>query len=138
MIWLLAVALFGGILLLAVVSQGSGSKSARRGFVDKAMVAERWQAIQTMANTGGAGMKQAISEADKLLDYVLKQSGARGQTMADRLRNYEKKFTNINAIWHAHKLRNTLAHEINFDLVTGHAQEALHDFERGLKDLGAL
>jgi hypothetical protein len=42
------------------------------------------------------------------------------------------------AVWRAHKLRNTLAHELNFDLVPSQAHEALADFERGLRELGAL
>ncbi len=83
-------------------------------------------------------MRDAVSEADKLLDYALKNTGARGDTMGERLKHSTQRFSDSNAIWNAHKLRNALAHEADFDLVPSQAREAVESFRRGLQDVGAL
>lgn len=101
----------------------------------------RWATIEAMANTGGNGLRQAINEADKLFDHILRQQGLSGTTMGDRLKSARPRFSDREAydhIWRAHKLRNALAHEVGFDLVPSQAKEALADFETGLKTLGAL
>jgi hypothetical protein len=61
--------------------------------------------------------------------------------MGERLKSARPRFADrglYDALWRAHKLRNALAHEVGFDLVPSQAKEALRDFERGLKYLGAL
>jgi hypothetical protein len=70
----------------------------------------------------------------------MKQSGIPGDTMGDRLKNARKSFdrNTYDNVWRAHKLRNTMAHEISFDLVPSQVREALSDFERGLRELGVL
>lgn len=137
---ILIVALVAGLLLLATV--GKQAPTTRRrgpvGSVDREFVARKWAAVQSMAAANGGGLRDAVSEADKLLDYALKRSGVRGETMGERLKNSGSRFSDINAIWRAHKLRNALAHEADFDLVASQAREAVADFERGLRDLGAL
>ena len=94
-----------------------------------------------MAAGGPAGLKNAVAEADKLFDHALRMSGAYGDTMGERLKNARPRFSDYatyDRVWRAHKLRNSLAHDVGFDLVPSQAREALGDFERGLKDLGAL
>jgi hypothetical protein len=144
-IWLILVAVAGMLLLAVIEGRGKGMTFAKmtapghRGRpVDKELVQQRWTTIMQMSETGGPGLKNSVIEADKLLDHVLKQRGYAGATMADRLRRAEKRFTKINNVWSAHKLRNSLAHEVGFDLVPSQVKSALHDYERGLKDLGAL
>lgn len=135
-----------GILVLAAIGYGliaglHKPKASRRGNgrgVDRALVAERWQVIQTSASVPGSGLKQAVSEADKLLDYALKQLNYPGETMADRLKKAESRLSNHNAVWRAHKLRNMIAHEVGFEFSASEGQEALASFERALRDLGAL
>lgn len=148
MIEFLLVVAVSGIILFAVVSSGGKKKprgkrptaSSRgyQGFVDKAEITARWSTIQATSKSGAAGLKTAVNEADKLLDHVLKSLGFHGETMGERLKSAGPRFTNRDNIWRAHKLRNALAHEYNFDLVPSQAKEALADFEQGLKDLGAL
>jgi hypothetical protein len=145
---ILIIAFVGGLLLYGVIFTGAVTSAGRhepkkgkityRGHLDRALVAERWATIQAMSQSGGNGLRQAVSEADKLFDYVMKEQGYAGQTMADRLRSAQSKLSNRNAVWSAHKLRNALAHEVGFDLVPSQVKEALAGFERGLKDLGAL
>ena len=141
MIWMLLVIIVGGVLLGTLVSrpQKSRTKPGRRiGQVDKDLVAKRWADIEQMAGSGGLGLKGAITEADKLLDYVMRQQGAAGETMAERLKRSESRLGDKEAVWRAHKLRNHLNHEVGFDLVAGQAKDAVRAYGHALKDLGVL
>jgi hypothetical protein len=146
MIWFLLAILAVGLLILAVVMQSSQptkskrrkSSAARTGTLDREFVSRKWADIQIMIAGRGGSLRDAVSEADKLVDYALKQSGVPGDTMGERLKNSRGRFSNIDDIWSAHKLRNALAHEADFDLVPDQARQAVTQFERGLKDLGAL
>ena len=137
MIIILIIALVLGLLLLAVIGK-SGPKTTgknRTKSIDREFVALRWSEIEGM--TGGS-LRSAVSEADKLLDYALRHSGATGATMGERLKSSGSRFSDIDAIWSAHKVRNALAHEAEFDLVPAQAKEAVASFKQGLRDLGAL
>lgn len=144
MIEFLILVLAVGLLILMVISRPTSKNrsnrpgSKRSGSYDPEFVARKWESIQAMAAGNGSNLRDAVSEADKLVDYVLKGQGVRGETMGERLKNSGKRFSDIDAIWRAHKVRNALAHETDFDLVPGQAREAINDLERGLKDLGAL
>jgi hypothetical protein len=150
----LVIILVIAVLLLAMVSQnprgrrqrrsshrgmgarGGGSSVAR---LSRDQVATRWITIEGMAKQGGGnGLRSAIAEADKLLDHVMRQQGAAGDTMADRLRSFNSRFSDRDSVWRAHKVRNSLAHDVGFDLVPSQARESLTAFERGIKDLGGM
>jgi hypothetical protein len=138
MMELLLIILAVGILMYAVMLTGAKAKNTKRPRLDRDFVNHRWMEIMQTAGAGPSGLKNAISEADKLFDYVLKAQGYPGDTMAERLKRAQVKLSDREAVWRAHKLRNALAHEVGFDLVKTQAHEALRGFERGLKDLGAL
>lgn len=80
--------------------------------------------------------KQAILDADKLLDYALSKQGFKEGTVADKLKKARFKFRDIDDIWTAHKLRNKIAHEFE-DVDTQSAKDALFYFKKALNDLGA-
>ena len=149
MIWFLIGILLAGLLIMAIISSkppmASKNRSRRTGRrsgpakpVDREFVRSKWTTIEQMTKGNGAHLRDAVSEADKLLDYALKGSGARGDTMGERLKSFGSRFSDRNAIWEAHKLRNALAHEADFDLVPSQAREAITSLKQGLKDLGAL
>ena len=137
----LLIALVFGFLLLAVVSGGSQSSKRKTGQgkpttrLNTKTVQNRWSIVQTMTTQGGNGLRQAIMEADKLLDYVLQGKGYRGDTMAERMRSANREFSRRNDVWAAHKLRNALAHEVDFDLVPSQVKQSIKAFERAIKDL---
>jgi hypothetical protein len=123
------------------LKRGAPSSRGSRGFVDVSEIRARWTTITATAGAGASGLKSSINEADKLFDYVLKQLGMSGDTMAERLKSSRTRFaeySDYDGVWRAHKVRNALAHDIGFDLVQSQARDALNDFERGLKALGAL
>ena len=78
-------------------------------------------------------------EVFKLLDKALCEMGVQGRTMGDRLKKIGKeRLTQLNAVWHAHKLRNQIAHESDFHPEYRQAQHALATYRQALKDLGAI
>ncbi len=86
-----------------------------------------------------ASYAMSIIEGDKLLDKALCEMGVPGRTMGDRLKKVGKeKFSELNAVWHAHKLRNQIAHENDFHPEFRQAQHALETYKQALKDLGAI
>lgn len=141
MIWGLVIIIGAGVLLLAMVTGGQRPTVRRHrnlGQIDYDLVRSRWIEVEQMSARGGDGLKNAITEADKLLDYVMRGQGAGGETMAERLKRTEKRLSDKEAVWRAHKLRNHLNHEVGFEVVASHAREAVTAFGQALKDLGAL
>lgn len=80
----------------------------------------------------------AIIEGDKLLDKAMMEMGMPGKTMGERLKRGGSRFSNLNAVWRAHKLRNTIAHEAGFEVSYKQAFNALSIYKQALKDLGAI
>ena len=58
--------------------------------------------------------------------------------MGERLKKSGDKFTDINAVWRAHKLRNMIAHEDDMDISYRQVAGALAIYKQALKDLGAI
>lgn len=79
-----------------------------------------------------------IINGDKLLDKALSEMGAPGKTMGERLKKVGDKFSDINAVWRAHKLRNAIAHEDDLEVSYRQAATALAVYKQALKDLGAI
>ncbi len=106
---------------------------------DKGFVHLRWQELQQQAGRGGpAHLRQAIIQADTLVDHCLKRLGVPGDTFADRLRASRSRFSDYNGLWRAHKTRNQVVHEADKELLSFETKQMLAKFERALKDLGAL
>ena len=79
-----------------------------------------------------------VVEADKLLDKALCEMGVQGKTMGERMKRAGSKFTQLNSVWYAHKLRNQIAHEHGFKVEYNQARHALETYKQALKDLGAI
>lgn len=99
----------------------------------------RFLAIENKLNKENfATFPITIIEGDKLLDKALIEMGVPGKTMGDRLKRSGDKFTDINAVWRAHKLRNAIAHETDLEIGYKQASNALAIYKQALKDLGAI
>lgn len=70
---------------------------------------------------------QKILELDKVLDECLKEKGYTIGTLGEKMKIY-KGFMSDDAIWKAHKLRNTIAHEMGFTLTKKQANEAVYSY----------
>ncbi len=110
--------------------------------LDRQFVQTKWSEIESTFGLGGVShFKSSIMEADKLVDYVLKSKGVRGNTFGERLKNSRSKFANYadyNDLWFAHKVRNNIAHESNHDLYSAEAKKAIESYKKALRALGAL
>lgn len=80
--------------------------------------------------------KGAILEADKVLDHCLYKRGFKG-SLGDKLKKASGKFSNLDGVWFAHKLRNRYAHELNVKVNNDEARNALKYYKQALMDLGA-
>lgn len=85
-----------------------------------------------------ATFMKTVIDGDKLLDKAMVEMGIPGKTMGDRLKHSKDKFTDINAVWRAHKLRNALAHEDDLEITYRQAVAAVQIYKQALKDLGAI
>jgi hypothetical protein len=145
---ILAVAvLIALVVVIPVFGSGFGKKGhvQKRGnatSLDKRFVQGKWLEIESTFSLGGAShLKNAIMDADKLVDHVLKSKGLPGQTMGERMKAAKKYFAHYadyDNLWFAHKVRNNIAHEAGHDLNTGEAKRAIEYFRKALKTLGAL
>ena len=100
------------------------------------LVQSKWAEITAMKNAGPSGLKTALYEADKLLDYCMVGKGFKGETMGERLKSGGHQFSNINAVWNAHKLRNELAHNVEHDLVPVQVEQAITSLGNAIRELG--
>lgn len=106
----------------------------RKGFEMKELqyIRSHWVRIIDMFSNNP---KESILDADKLLDYALDRSGYKG-SVGEKLKISGARFSDIDGLWRAHKLRNQVAHELG-NINIGDAKKALSQFKRALNDLGA-
>jgi hypothetical protein len=133
--FMLAAVLIVAAALLVVISL------TRRGpnQLDMDKYRKRWLEIEReLRRDDIRSYQMTVLEADKLLDNALKECGAAGGTMGERLKAKQADWTNANAVWSAHKLRNQIVHETDLRLSYDDARRALAGFKRALKDVGAI
>ncbi|MCL2038216.1 hypothetical protein FWG95_04445 [Candidatus Saccharibacteria bacterium] len=135
LIFMLVAIIVVGVALLIIIAKTRG----RGGLLDQQKYREAWLKIENNLDKSNLATFQfAVLSADKLLDQALKESGIKGEKMADRLKNAKEKFSNVNQIWAAHKLRNVIAHEPDAKVNLLGAKRALATFKKALKELGAI
>jgi hypothetical protein len=73
----------------------------------------RWKNIQVLTQSHNLNdWKQAIIEADIMLDEMLDKMGYHGDSIGDKLKQIEASdFLTLNQAWEAHKVRNQIAHK---------------------------
>lgn len=131
---LISLLLIGFVALAFILAVFVFVKSSRRKFSDKdrRFIIVKWEEIFSISKSD---FKNAIIEADKLLDYTLSKKGYSG-SLGDKLKKAAPLFTDLNGIWGAHKIRNRLAHEMGFEVSPDETQDVLSQFKRALRDLG--
>lgn len=148
-VYILIFALVLAAIMLLLVFGGFGKKAGAKDrkygsgvTLDKKFVQNKWNKIEQMFSLGGASqLKNAVMEADKLVDYALKCRGIAGETMGERMKNAKSKFpkySDYDSLWFAHKVRNNIAHETTHELGVAEAKRSLGYFKKALEILGAL
>lgn len=125
------------VALLALVAMILGGK--RRHEFDKQEYQTRWLKIENgLARDDPRSYNFSVLEADKLLDKALNEMGIPGQSMGDKLKKLGEKMPDLQNVWRAHKLRNQIVHESDFEVNYNQARQALNIFRQALKNLGAI
>lgn len=128
------IIIIGGLMIAAI---GLSKKGTKHLNIEYYRV--KWLEIeQQLKRDEPSTFHIVVLNADKLLNQALEQRGFRGQTMAERMKSAGKNFSNSNAVWSAHKLRNQIAHEPDVHVTYDNARTALSGFRQALKDLGAI
>lgn len=129
-----AVLIFGGLLFAVIALAKRGPRT-----LDVEKYRSRWLTIeQQLKRDEISSYHMCIMNADKLVDQALIERGLSGNTMGERMKAAQTKWTNANHIWTAHKLRNQIAHEPDVRLDYEGARRALIAYKQALKDLGAI
>lgn len=133
-IFLIAILIIGGALFAVLVITRQSTRH-----LDVTKYRSRWLKIeQVLSRDQPASYQLAVLEADKLLDQALREKGIAGQTMGERMKAFNTRWSNANAVWSAHKLRNQIAHETDVRVSFDDTRRALGGFKQGLKDVGAI
>jgi hypothetical protein len=99
----------------------------------------RWMTIeQSLSRDEPSSRLLCVLNADKLLDQALREKCISGDTMGARMKTQQAVWSDANAVWGAHKLRNQIAHEHEITVSYDEAKRALAAFKRALKDIGAI
>lgn len=98
---------------------------------------ERWQKLQKHC-ADKKTWHLAITDADRLLDDVLKRRHYKGKTTGERLVSAQHTFSNNESLWFGHKLNNRIHDDGLIKIKKQDTLEALGGFRQALKDLGAL
>jgi len=133
----LAGILIIGAVLFALISKVTIRKWAKHLDVEQYRV--KYLAIENqLKRDEPSSYHLVVLNADKLVDLAMRECGISGETMGERLKQYSKKFSDLNGLWTAHKLRNRIAHETDVSVNYDEARYALSCFKKALKDLGAI
>lgn len=132
--FLIGVLVVGVLLAVVIMITRRGNK-----LLDMDKYRSKWMTIeQALSRDEASSHVLCVLNADKLLDQALKERGTPGDTMGERMKNEKPTWSNANAVWSAHKLRNQIAHEADARVSYDDARRALSAFKQGLKDIGAI
>jgi len=115
-----------------------GPSTSLGGNIDRGYIDTKWQEIEQLMRLGSpSNYSRAVLEADKLLDHILKGFRAPGMTMADRLKASQNRFSKegYNAAWQAHKVRNELVHNSQYELMDYFAKDAINNYKKAIDEL---
>jgi len=109
---------------------------------DRDLVRHRWANIEQLAGAKSpSALKQAIIEADKLLEFALKKLINENQPLGENLKLAQGLFPSYatyQQAWEAHKVRNALVHEAGYEPTHSLAKDTINKFKIVLQTLRAL
>ncbi len=102
---------------------------------------EWWRQIQAhVDSTNPNDWRQAIIQADVILDDTLKRMGFSGTSIGERLRSISpRSMQTIDEAWTAHKVRNQIAHgSTDFVLTQKLARDTIARYQAVFEELGLI
>lgn len=92
--------------------------------------------IKKMEKGKDSDHKMVVIEADSILNDVLQKMGYKGETTKELLEQIDSKILpNIENIWKAHKMRNTVIHEPDYKLTLEETKKILDIYEQAFRYL---
>ena len=101
----------------------------------------RWQHIEALvAGRSPSEWREAIIEADIMLDDSLARRGYTGAGVGEKLMQVERTdLATLNDAWEAHKVRNQIAHEgSSFELTADFARRTVAHYEAVFRELKVI
>ena len=99
---------------------------------------QKWKDIQKHCANKDE-WSHAVVEADLLLDKVLKKKKVKGKSTGERLVTIQKKFTDNDSVWFAHRLKKKIeSSETPYKPKKAEVLKALSGVRQALRDLGAM
>lgn len=108
---------------------------------DRRVDHSRWAYIMQLIETGQeSDWRNAIIEADIMLDEVLTQLGYQGDSVGEKLRAVNPAhFQTLNNAWEAHKIRNEIAHQgSSYQLPERLAHRTIANYEAVFREHGEI
>lgn len=118
-----------------------GHGAAATSGIDMTPAGREWDAIIDLASSSSENdWRQAILQADIILDRLLDQIGYTGSDMGEKLRSAQiGDFVTLDAAWEAHKVRNRVAHEgMDFHLSRREAIRVLGLYEKVFREFSYI
>ena len=100
-------------------------------------VQEKWKEMQKGLAKKDS-WKQAVIDADNMLDEVLKKKRFSGKNMGERLTKAQRLISDNEGVWFGHKLRKQYESDPATKVKEKDVKEAMIGIRQALKDLGAL
>lgn len=127
--------------VLSLPFKGFGGGKARQAELEKTKAEFRshWSQLEASLHDP-VHRRQAIMSADILLDRALQYHKIPGTSLGERLKSATSRMNRdlLDTAWRAHKVRNRLAHELNYSLSEGEANQAMQDFKKVIREMGLL
>lgn len=114
------------IIVVYVVYRRSRKKLSKRIINE---IRDSWKQIIRQKDK-----RHAVMDADKLLDHTLAQMGLTG-SLGAKLKKSPNLFKDINIIWSAHKIRNNIAHQMNYQVSERTYKSSMLAFKQAFQDL---
>lgn len=101
----------------------------------------RWAHVQALIESPEArDWREAVMEADIMLEDLLIQRGFPGETTGERLQHVSRdQYRSLDDAWEAHKVRNQVAHEGSaFELTDKLAYRTIKKYENVFREFGEI
>lgn len=101
----------------------------------------RWNHVRELIESASeSDWREAIIEADIILDDMLLRLGYVGDTVGDKLKTVDPaRFATLDQAWDAHRIRNALAHQgSSFQLTDQIAYRTILEYENVFKEHGEI
>lgn len=139
---LFSISFFVFIIVTILKIKGMRSKpekSSANSHIEIGEFEDKWKNLSEKFRSSRVNdQKLALIEADKMLDDTLRRIGYSGESMGDRLKQLDgMNLPNINDVWEAHKIRNRVVHNPEYEPNKRDVEFSMRAYEIALRDLKA-